>query len=89
MHCPQCHHENEKEARFCEHCGAPLPLQTKKKRPPSLLWGGLVVGVVALLAAGWFLISQHQPSDKPTGNIGNSPTVFDVARLRKCQSQLS
>ena len=64
MHCPQCHHENEKEARFCEHCGAPLPLQTKKKRPPSLLWGGLVVGVVALLAAGWFLISQHQPSDK-------------------------
>jgi len=25
MHCPACQHENRATARFCEHCGTPLP----------------------------------------------------------------
>ena len=89
MHCPQCHHENEKEARFCEHCGAPLPLQTKKKGP--LLFCGADCRRCRGFACGWLVFNPPAISQaiKPTRKHWNSPTVFDVARLRKRQSQLS
>jgi len=54
MSCPSCSQRNEKRARFCIHCGNPLPRRRKvwtKKR--HILFGG--IGLILAGAIGYLL----------------------------------
>lgn len=54
MLCPSCNQRNEKRARFCIHCGNPLPRRRKvwtKKR--HILFGG--IGLILVGAIGYVL----------------------------------
>ena len=56
--CPACGQPNQLEARFCGHCGASMPVITKREKRP---FPRLLVGVLAaflLFALAFILVSQ-------------------------------
>jgi len=58
--CPSCDEGNEKEGRFCVHCGNPLPKRKVRFRIRHVLVGGLSLMLVAGILFWWIGSSESK-----------------------------
>ena len=65
MLCPRCHTENDKQSNYCNHCGALLKADVRKRTVLRLT-------VIVLVAFGFFIIYAvfRSPENKAPENIG-------------------
>lgn len=75
MFCPECGKKNEKDAAFCEFCGAKITeekvvLPKKARKPMSkknkIIVGSVILVVLVLIGGGIFLSSKYTPSKVAT-----------------------
>lgn len=73
--CPVCNKQIDAQAKFCPECGGSFAVQkaggasTSRSRITPLQESLLVVGVVVLISAGYFLFSKPQPVPQPQGQL--------------------
>jgi len=69
--CNSCGREVAESAKFCSECGGAFSIQKQGKIAAPKMGSGpiretfLVLGVVAIITAGYFLFSTHQSVPKP------------------------
>jgi len=75
MFCPKCGTENRDSARFCKHCGQPLPKASPPRKLPWLI-GALVLAVVCVVS-GVVIYPRLKPARSKPLYMAETATVVE------------
>jgi class 3 adenylate cyclase len=84
MQCPQCQHENREGAKFCDECGAPMPLPCPscgtENRPGAKFCNACGTPLTASPTASSFTPSSEQPITRQEKPPPLEPPIPDAER---------